>query len=296
MRSGPAGEGRSERTGEWCGGARAMRSRSTIKRRPDAVASSKRAAATPPSVGSCIALAPPRAASSASPTTEIPGRWLKRAASRRARPPSDRAGLAGESPRDDRGAFDAGRLGHDDEVSGPGAGRGHQTVSADQPLHVAGHDRLLHRRGDLGVAAGDGDAEPASGPIDVPEDPRHHRGGGAGRHDDRGLEPRRPSAHDRHVVGVDVHRVPADLLGGERDRIALQDQVLRPEVDDRGIQPEGRAHDHAPVASARESGAAVAAGRAAAYRGAGPWGRGGMPLARSDRSWSSGSSAGRVGR
>ena len=50
-------------------------------------------------------------------------------------------------------------------------------------------------------------------------------------------KPARRRAHDGQVVGVDLHQVPAYLVGGERNRVHLGDQVMFAEVDQSGIFP-----------------------------------------------------------
>jgi hypothetical protein len=158
--------------------------------------------------------------------------------------PQHPARLAGKAARDDRGSLDAGELGQDEPIADLRSGRGHQAPAFHEALHVAGHDGLVDGGGDLGMAAGDRDAELARTPIDVAEDPPHGARRRAGRDDDRGLEPRRPRPHDGDVVGIDVHRIPADVLGREGHRVALQDQVLLSEIDHRGVLAErGPQHD-----------------------------------------------------
>src|SRR4029450_3054618 len=68
------------------------------------------------------------------------------------------------------------------------------------------------------------------------EEPIDRRtGGGGGRQEQRREEPSRARAPHRDVVGIDVERVPADLGGRERDRIAGGDEISVAHVDDRGI-------------------------------------------------------------
>ncbi len=52
--------------------------------------------------------------------------------------------------------------------------------------------------------------------------------GGALGHEDGRLEPPRLRACGGHVVGIDVHRVPPDLVLREGHRIRLQDEVSIP--------------------------------------------------------------------
>jgi hypothetical protein len=71
---------------------------------------------------------------------------------------------------------------------------------------------------------------------------------GARGQQQRGEKPaRRGAAHD-DVVGVDVQRVPPELVGRERDRIAGDDKIPIADVDDRGVLADARPHDHPRIA------------------------------------------------
>ena len=63
----------------------------------------------------------------------------------------------------------------------------------------------------------------------------------------RGQEPARRRARAGDVVGVDVHRVPADLVGGEGDRVGLGHQVALAQGDHGGIVAQARAEQDALV-------------------------------------------------
>jgi len=45
-----------------------------------------------------------------------------------------------------------------------------------------------------------------------------------------------------------VQRVPAELVGGERDRIRAGHQIAVAEIDDGRVLPHARPHDHPGVA------------------------------------------------
>ena len=90
--------------------------------------------------------------------------------------------------------------------------------------------------------------------VDLREDRfGQFRGGLPGRQQHRRQEPTRLPAHHRDVVGVDVDRVPADLIGGEGDRIGLGNQVAVAEIEHGGVFAGARPDDDARVVR-REAG------------------------------------------
>ena len=55
------------------------------------------------------------------------------------------------------------------------------------------------------------------------------------------------SAHRRDVIGIDLHRIPADLRRGEGDGIGFGDQIPVAEGNDRGVPPDSRFDDKAGI-------------------------------------------------
>ena len=73
-----------------------------------------------------------------------------------------------------------------------------------------------------------------------------------------GQKPGRPRSQAGDIVRVDVHRVAADLLAGEGDRVRLRDEnASAAEVDRRGVTTDARSQDQPwvggePLQQARE--------------------------------------------
>src|SRR5207244_7195073 len=67
-----------------------------------------------------------------------------------------------------------------------------------------------------------------------------------------GLKPARARAHSRHVIRIDMDRVPTDLFGGKCDGISFGDQILRAEIDDGAVLAEARADQYLRVRRAVE--------------------------------------------
>ena len=66
----------------------------------------------------------------------------------------------------------------------------------------------------------------------------------AGWQQQRGQEPAGTGPAHRDVVGVDVQRVPAQLVSGEGDRIGGGHEIAIAEVDDGGVLAHPRPHEH----------------------------------------------------
>jgi len=150
-------------------------------------------------------------------------------------------------PGNDGRSLDPRPLRHQHHVAGTHAARANELVPGNEALHVTGNDRLANGVRYLRVAARDRDAEAERRAMDVARDLTDQGGSGAGRHDDGGLKPARTRAHDGDVVGIDVHGVPADLLRGERHRVALENEILGSEIDDGGVLAEGWTDDDGGV-------------------------------------------------
>src|SRR5439155_141296 len=72
-------------------------------------------------------------------------------------------------------------------------------------------------------------------------------GGRAGWKQERREEPTRTRAAYGDVIGVDLERVPADLVGGERDRVGGGHEIAVAHVDDRRVLTDLRTDDDAGI-------------------------------------------------
>ena len=98
------------------------------------------------------------------------------------------------------------------------------------------------------MAADEGDAQGVAGLPDLAEDAFYVGLGRAVRQQEGGHEPTWRASHDGDVVGVDLHHVPADEVGGEGNRVGLGDEVAVAEVDEGGVLPCPRAEDDTRIA------------------------------------------------
>ena len=92
------------------------------------------------------------------------------------------------------------------------------------PNSVPAHDRLIHCRRHLRMPARHHDLQRAAGSADLIADSAHV---GLRRPfwQQNGWQIKaRPRAAHRQIIGAHIHRVIADLIGGEGDRIALGGQ------------------------------------------------------------------------
>ena len=151
--------------------------------------------------------------------------------------------------RDDGRALQRHALGQHDRVADLGARRRDEPVLGHLAQHGAGHDRPVEPVGDLGVAADERDLQLLARLAELGEE-RAHRVlvGAALGQQQRGEEPAGRAPRTSDVVGVDVQRVPAEVVGGERDRIGGGHQVAVADVDDRRVLADARPHDHARIA------------------------------------------------
>ena len=136
--------------------------------------------------------------------------------------------------RDDGRALQRHALGQHDRVADARAARRHQLVLGDLAEHRARHDRTIETVRHLGVTADERDLELVARLGELAEERAHAGLVRGARYDD--------------VVGVDVQRVPAELVGRERDGIARDDQVAIADVDDGGVLADARPHDHPRIA------------------------------------------------
>ena len=112
--------------------------------------------------------------------------------------------------------------------------------------------RPVQPAGDLGMPADQGDAERGAGRAEVGKQTPHVGFFPLLRQECRRQQPARRRAQAGEVIGVDVDGVPADAVGGERDRVALGNEQpsvagRTKHVYDRGIGPNPRADDDARI-------------------------------------------------
>src|SRR2546422_726166 len=87
-----------------------------------------------------------------------------------------------------------------------------------------------------------------AGGVELVEERRDRGlGGRAGWKQERREEPTRTRAAYGDVIGVDLERVPADLVGGERDRVGGGHEIAVAHVDDRRVLTDLRTDDDAGI-------------------------------------------------
>jgi hypothetical protein len=105
----------------------------------------------------------------------------------------------------------------------------------DLAQHLTDHDRAVQAGRDLRMSAADRNPQLLARRAHV----SHDAGGELRRRvvfrqqqDDE--EPQRARAEDGHVVRVDVHGVPTDVIGGERDGVGRDDEIPIASLDHSG--------------------------------------------------------------
>ena len=92
--------------------------------------------------------------------------------------------------------------------------------------HLPDYNRAFKSKSNLGMAAAEGYFQILAGPRNLVEDRFHlwpvRLSLGEKQ---RGQKPAGRSAHDRDVVGIDLHRIPADIFGREGDGVGFGDQI-----------------------------------------------------------------------
>jgi len=125
---------------------------------------------------------------------------------------------------------------------------GHETIRGNLPQHVPYDHWPVEPIGDLGMTPGQRHVQVGTGFGHLGENSIHQGCVGlAFRQQQRGQEPARRSSAAGHIVGIDVHRVPADFVGGEGDGIGLGDQVAVSHVNYRRIFAQSGADDETPI-------------------------------------------------
>ena len=158
----------------------------------------------------------------------------------------------GEPGRDfaceEGGAFQCDGFGQDEKIAWLGAGGGNRGIGEGLTEHMADDDGAGKMVGDLEVATDELGADFGAGLANLREDLLGQVGGGLSfREEDRGQEPAWARAHHAHVVGVDLHRVPADFFGGEGDGVGGGYQEALSEADDGGVFPKAGTDDYVIV-------------------------------------------------
>ena len=84
--------------------------------------------------------------------------------------------------------------------------------------------------------------------VELREERRNRRlGGRLGRQQEGREEPARARAAHGDVIGVDLERVPADLVRGEGDRVRRRHEIAVAHVDDRCVFTDFRTDDDAGI-------------------------------------------------
>ncbi len=123
----------------------------------------------------------------------------------------------------------------------------------DQPLawrfaeHASYQDRPFDGRGHLGVPADCSNLQLFAGLGQLVEDGGDFVFRAVLRQHQRAHEPARLGPHHGHVVGVDLHCVPSDEIGGKRDRVGGRHQQAVTQIQDRCVLPHPWAYHHAPI-------------------------------------------------
>src|SRR3989442_1413434 len=150
--------------------------------------------------------------------------------------------------RDDRRALERHALGEHHRVADARAARRHEPVLRDLAEHRADDDRAVEAVRDLRVATDERHVELIARRVELVEERRDRGlGGRAGWKQERREEPTRTRAAYGDVIGVDLERVPADLVGGERDRVGGGHEIAVAHVDDRRVLTDLRTDDDAGI-------------------------------------------------
>jgi len=150
--------------------------------------------------------------------------------------------------RDDGRALERYALGQEHGVPDLSASRRHQRVLAHLAQHGPDHDGPRQARRHLGVATHQCHAHCHARLCHLGEELLHVRFLTLALGQEHGGEKpaRRRPAHGQ-VVGVDVQRVPAHLVGGEGDGIGRRHEIAIAHVQDGGVLADLRAHDHSRI-------------------------------------------------
>src|SRR5438477_405053 len=124
----------------------------------------------------------------------------------------------------------------------------HEPVLRDLAEHRADDDRAVEAVRDLRVATDERHVELIARRVELVEERRDRGlGGRAGWKQERREEPTRTRAAYGDVIGVDLERVPADLVGGERNRVGGGHEIAVAHVDDRRVLTDLRTDDDAGI-------------------------------------------------
>jgi len=150
--------------------------------------------------------------------------------------------------RDDRRALERHALRQKHGVADQRAARRHEPVLVDLAQHRADDDGARQPGRDFRVPAHERDADNRARLRHLGEELFHLRlVAPALGQEHRRHEPARLGAAHGEVVGVDVQRVPAHLVGGKGDGIGRGDEIAVAHVEHGGILAHLRSHDHARV-------------------------------------------------
>ena len=150
--------------------------------------------------------------------------------------------------RDDRRPLQRHALGHHDRITHLRARRRHQPVFGDFAQHRPSDKRPVDPVCHLGMAADQRHVERCARLGELREQSPDDSLVGDGCRQQYGREePARRGATHRDVVGIHRHRVPAQLVGGERHRVRGGHEVALAEIDNGGILAHARTDYHTRI-------------------------------------------------
>ena len=184
----------------------------------------------------------------ASRTTLMPGvnrSWRARSSVSDETPPSGQQ--ISRLPGQERSPFEGDPLGQQQDVPRLRPGGPDDALPRRVAEHRPHDDGTVETVGDLGVAADERYVHVLTGGEELLEDLLRLYRSALLREEDSGQEPSGRAAQAGDVVGVDLHRIPADEVRGEGDRVGRGDQDAVAPVEDRRIGAHLGPHEYPGV-------------------------------------------------
>ncbi len=145
---------------------------------------------------------------------------------------------------DDRHRLDGNPLDQDYRITHTGPRRGEQPFLGYLPNEHADNDGPIQPMGDFGMPSYQVNAQRVRGTTQLPKDLLHHARRCAALGEQQGVQhPKWRGAAGSHIVGVDMHGIPADLVRGKGDRVGLDDHIGATHIDDGHIFAHARTCD-----------------------------------------------------
>ena len=124
------------------------------------------------------------------------------------------------------GAFDGDPLRENDPITNFESSLCHEPVTRDFTQHLANHDRPVEASGNLSMSTADGYSEGLSGVVHVLHDSVDKcLSGVVLGQEQHNRKPPRSGTHNRDIVGVDMHGIPADAICGKGDWVGCDDET-----------------------------------------------------------------------